>query len=435
MRAIYHHRTQGRDVEAVHIRGLATGLEELGCEVEVVGPPGVDVDSNSAVAPTTGRSATLLGVLARRLPQAAFECLEVGYNLVAFPRLLRQCRRTKPTLIYERYALYNAAGVLAGRLAGVPVVLEVNETVGVDRTRQGKKLALPGLARWVESRILRSASGVTVVSGYLRDYVRDAGVSEERIQVTPNAINSAQFDPERVDGRSVRARYGLEGKTVIGFAGSFAKWHGLDLLLSAASDLMAEFPDVYLLLVGDGARRQETEALAAQLGISHRVVFTGKAPHAEIPQLIAAMDVGVMPASNVYGSPMKVFEYMAMGCPPVAPQVGPLEEAITDGETGLLFKSGSSTSLYTRLRKLVLHPELRKTMGAAARRQVLSHHLWRHNAQTAITLAHTVRKAPSWPRSILQRKRAASSPEAPIAAATLVRSGADEALVAIRARD
>ncbi|MGV3721193.1 MAG: glycosyltransferase, partial [Actinomycetota bacterium] len=123
MRAIYHHRTQGRDVEAVHIRGLASGLQELGYEVEVVGPPGVDLDPNSIVAPTTGKSATPLGVLARRAPQLLFEFLEVGYNLVALPRLLGRCRGPKPALIYERYALYNAAGVLAGRLAGVPVVL------------------------------------------------------------------------------------------------------------------------------------------------------------------------------------------------------------------------------------------------------------------------------------------------------------------------
>ncbi|MGV3721327.1 MAG: glycosyltransferase family 4 protein, partial [Actinomycetota bacterium] len=270
---------------------------------------------------------------------------------------------------------------------GVPVVLEVNETVGVDRTRQGKKVALPALARWFERRILRSASGVAVVSGYLREYVREAGVPEERIHVTPNAIDPAQFDPERIDGGEVRARYGLEGKTVIGFAGSFTKWHGLDLLIRAAAELMAEFPEVHLLLVGDGARRQESEAMTAELGISERTVFTGKVPHAEMPRFMAAMDLGVMPASNVYGSPMKVFEYMAMGCPPVAPRFGPLEEAIADGETGLLFEPGSAASLQGRLRKLLADPEGRRAVGAAARRRVLSRHLWKHNAQAVVELA------------------------------------------------
>jgi glycosyltransferase involved in cell wall biosynthesis len=397
MRAIYHHRTQGRDVEAVHIRGLASGLEALGYVVEVVGPPGVDLDPNSTVAPTTGQSATPLGILARRAPQLLFELLEIGYNLAALPRLLSRCRGEKPALIYERYALYNVAGVLAGRLAGVPVVLEVNETVGVDRTRQGKKVALPALARRLERWILRNASGVVVVSGYLREYVREAGAPEERIRVTPNAIDPTQFDPERIDRGEARTRYGLTGKTVIGFAGSFTKWHGVDLLIRAAAGLMVEYPDVHLLLVGDGARRRDSEALAAELGITERTVFTGKVPHAEMPRHMAAMDLGVMPASNVYGSPMKVFEYMAMGCPPVAPRFGPLEEAIQDGETGLLFEPGSAASLEGRLRKLLSDPEHRKLMGAAARRRVLARHLWRHNAEAVVELA---RPAPGLKRAV-----------------------------------
>lgn len=387
MRAIYHHRTQGRDVEAVHIQGLAGGLEKLGFTVEVVGPPGVDLDPNSTIAPTTGQAPTFLGVLARRAPQLAFELLEIGYNLVALPRLLARCHAPKPALIYERYALYNAAGVLAGRLLGVPVVLEVNETVGVDRTRQGKKVALPALARWFERRILRTATGVVVVSGYLRDYVREAGVPGERIRVTPNAVDAERFDPDRIHGRDLRARFGLEGATVIGFAGSFTKWHGLDLLIRATAALMPEFPDLRLLLVGDGARREASEQLARDLGIRERVVFTGKVPHAEMPRYLAAMDLGVMPASNVYGSPMKIFEYQAMGLPAVAPRFGPLEEAIVAGETGFLFKPGSEADLAARLRQLVADPGARKAMGEAARRRVRSRHLWEHNARTVLDLA------------------------------------------------
>jgi glycosyltransferase involved in cell wall biosynthesis len=391
MRAIYHHRTQGRDVEAVHIRGFASGLERLGFEVDVVGPPGVDLDPNSTVAPTTGRAATPWGVLARSVPQPVFECLELGYNLAAMPRLWSRCRRQAPELIYERYALFNAAGVLVGRLLGVPVVLEVNETAGVDRTRQGKRIAMAGLARWLEGHILRSAAGVVVVSGYLQDYVREAGVSDARIRVTPNAVDADRFDPERVDVESVRARYGLERKTVVGFAGSFTKWHGLDLLLQAGADLMDEFPDLHLLLVGDGARRKASEEMAAELGIADRVVFTGKVPHAEMPAYMAAMDLGVMPASNVYGSPMKVFEYMSMGKPAVAPQYRPLEEAISHGVDGLLFEPGSCVSLTAQIRSLLEDPDYRRRLGEAARRKVCERHQWVNNAGTVLELARAGR--------------------------------------------
>lgn len=386
MRAIYHHRTQGRDVEAVHIHGLCRGLEQLGFEVEIVSPPGVDTDPNSTRSPVTRKEGTLLGRLARSLPQFLFEWMEIAYNAVAIPRLWKRCRALRPALIYERYALYNVAAVVVGRLTGTPVVLEVNETVGVDRTRQGKRITMPWLARWFERRLLCGASGIVVVSGYLREYVERSGVAPARVRVTPNAVDAARFDPERVDGAAVRSRCGLERTTVVGFAGSFTKWHGVELLLQAASRLAPEFPELRLLLVGDGARRQRAEELAAELAIADRVCFTGKIPHAQMPGYLAAMDLGVMPASNLYGSPMKVFEYMAMGRPAVAPRYGPLEEAVDSGENGLLFHPNDVDDLTACLRSLLEDAGYRQALGAAARRKVLARHQWVHNARVVLDL-------------------------------------------------
>src|SRR3954469_15416402 len=107
MRALYHHRTQGKDVEAVHIVGLCGGLEQLGFEVEIVGPPGVITDPESTATPAAGKPKTAWDWVSRKAPQALFELLELGYNMAAFPRLWRRCRAAKPDLLYERYALYN----------------------------------------------------------------------------------------------------------------------------------------------------------------------------------------------------------------------------------------------------------------------------------------------------------------------------------------
>jgi glycosyltransferase involved in cell wall biosynthesis len=402
--ALYHHRTQGRDVEAVHIRGFCRGLEELGYAVEIVSPPGVHTDPNAVQSSPTldGAKTSPLGWLARRAPQAFFEVMEIGYNLIAIPRLWKRCRELQPELICERYALYNASGVIVSRLTGIPIVLEVNDTAHVDRTRQGKSLAMPGLASWFERHIFQSASGLATVSGYLREQVVASGVPSERVRVTPNAVEADRFDPDRVSGAAVRARCGLEGTTVIGFAGSFAKWHGPDLLVRAFEVLARDYPELRLLLVGDGARRGVTEALVDELKIRDRVVFTGRIPHAEIPEHIAAMDIGVMPSSNVFGSPMKVFEYMAMGVPPVAPRYVPLEEAVRDGECGLLFTPEDLESLTQCMRTLVAAPQVRQRFGAEARRKVMTQHQWVHNAAAVADLARRgreVRKeAPTWIR-------------------------------------
>jgi glycosyltransferase involved in cell wall biosynthesis len=386
MRTLYHHRTQGRGVEAIHIAGVCSGLRELGGQVEIVGPPGIDVNPNLVVSAETGRTGSKWGWIARNLPQWAFECMEMGYNLVAVPRLVKACRAFGPNLIYERYSLYNAAGVLAGAATGTPVILEVNDTAKVDRTRAGKGMAMPWAARWFERRIFRRAAGIVVVSGYLRDELIAGGIPAARIRVTPNAVDAAQFDPEREDGRRVRDRYALEGKVVVGFAGSFTKWHGVEFLLEACAPLIKGFPALRVLMVGDGVRRQAAEEAARALGIADRVTFTGKIPHSEMPAHLAAMDIGVMPASNTFGSPVKVFEYMAMGRPAVGPRYRPLEEAIDEARTGLIFQADDLEDLRRCLSELVGDAGKREAMGRAARQKVLDHHQWRHNAQAALDL-------------------------------------------------
>jgi len=384
MYALYHHRTQGREVEAVHIHGLATGLEELGYEVEIIGPPGVEVNPDVVASHVSSKKGRLLRWIAERAPQTIFECLEIGYNLVAVPRLLRRYSAARPELIYERYSLYNATGAIVSRLTGVPLALEVNDTVHVDRTRQGKSVVMPGVAGWFERRILEGATSIVVVSNYLRDLLIGAGVPAEKIIVTPNAVDAGRFSPDQAASAAVRQRYGLDKMTVVGFAGSFTKWHGVEFLVRACAELMSTRRDVGVLMVGDGVRRSDSEALARELGIADRCVFTGRVPHCEMPDYMGAMDIGVMPASNPFGSPMKVFEYMAMGVPPVAPQYGPMEEAVVNGETGLLFQPDQHAGLVSCLRTLVESPERRAAMGAAAREKVLSQHQWVHNAGAVV---------------------------------------------------
>jgi glycosyltransferase involved in cell wall biosynthesis len=380
MRALYHHRTQGRGAEAVHIHSFCSGLEQLGYAVEIAGPPGVQADPNAPQATDVGRPKTFLGWVARNIPQAGFEMLEIGYNFAALPRLKARCRDSKPAFIYERYALFNLAGARAARAAGIPFVLEMNDTVHMDRQRQGKTLKMKRLATIFEDRLLRMSTGVAVVSGYLRDHLIERGVPAEAIVVTPNAVHESEFDPERVTGDAVRARCGLGGKLVVGFAGSFAKWHRTDLLVRAAARLKDEFPNLHLLLIGDGAERAPTAELALELGIGDRVTFTGKIPHAAIPEHVAAMDIGVMPESK------KIYEYMAMRVTPVGPRYIPVEEAIDHEGTGLIFDPGNLDDLAGCLRGLAADPDYRIRLGEAARRKVLAKHLWVHNARAVVEL-------------------------------------------------
>src|SRR5262249_46201784 len=173
---------------------------------------------------------------------------------------------------------------------------------------------------------------------------------------------------------------GLERRAVLGFVGSFRSGHGIDLLMRVVPAILERYPEAAFLLVGDGSRRAAAEEQVAALDLGDRVRFPGRVAHAEVPDYIAAMDIGLMPHSNRFGSPVKIFEYMAMGVVPVGPRLGPLEEAIDDGVTGLLFEPENEASLQAAIEALIADPVRRHRLGAAARERVLAHHLWRHNA-------------------------------------------------------
>src|SRR5581483_5714083 len=161
MHFVYHHRTPARAVEGVHIRGIAEGLRALGHTVTVVGPPGVTLEEQEPAAWSgAARSwkSRLWDAFSRRCPEALFELAEFGYGLFGGVRLARACRREGADAVYDRYAFFTAAGLLASRWRRIPLLLEVNDTVAVERERHGKPLLLRGLAERIERRVFRHAA-------------------------------------------------------------------------------------------------------------------------------------------------------------------------------------------------------------------------------------------------------------------------------------
>jgi glycosyltransferase involved in cell wall biosynthesis len=377
MNVMYHHRTQAGGACGQHVREMVRAFERAGHRVTVVAPPGVrDAGPAGTGAQKKNRY---------RVPQIVFEALEVCYNAVALVRLYRQLKKARYHLLYERYAILNIAGVVAAAAAGIPVLLEVSFTsmtpVYPPRTRL---LAL--LARCADRFIFGRAAGIVTVSTVLKDnLVRYFGVAPEKVLVLPNAVDPGAFDPA-ASGAAVRARYGLDGYRVVGFVGGFYPWHGLDLLLDAAEYVGARRAGVKYLVVGDGPLR---EAVAARIRASallrETVVLTGSVPHRELTSYLAAFDVGVMPDSNDYGSPMKIFEYMAMGKPVVAPRLRPLEEVIDHGTNGLLFAPRDRAALGEAILGILADPAMYRRVADRARAIVLQRHTWAGHARAIMT--------------------------------------------------
>lgn len=386
MRILYHHRTQGRWAEGVHIREVINAMREKGHDVIIVSPPGVDpfIDARPEQQRRRSVLARLLGWVSKHIPQIGFELMELGYNLNAYVRMNRFLSSQKFDLVYERYAFFSCAGVMVAQKHGLPLIMEVNEISGIKRQRAQ---ILVSLAQRIERMVFTRATAVVTVSGFLRERIAALCGDESKVKVIPNAVNIAQFDPQ-VDVTKLKERLGVTGKTVIGFVGAFSVWDKLDFLIEVFAGLCVARPELRLLLVGDGANAPDLKEQSRSRGLQNRIIFTGKIARTDVPAHIAAMDIAVLPHSNPFGSPVALFEFMAMAKPVVVANFGPIAEVVTHNANGLIFEPENRDAFSRALESILDDPSRRRELGSAARRTIEMHHLWTHNVDTILSLIH-----------------------------------------------
>lgn len=384
MNILYHHRTQGTGAEGVHIGQIVKNLRSLGHVVDVISPSDSDplqTAGNNPFDQKSGFKARFFDRLSMLLPQFLFELLELIYNFIAAKKMKAIVDSKSIDLIYERSAFFMYAGARLAREKNIAYVVEVNEVAGEDRVR---KQFFVNQAIKIEQEVFQQADAIIVVSSFLKEKIEKLGIDGEKIQVVPNAADPSVFAPENCI-RDIRAEIGIQSETVIiGFIGWFVAWHNFELLIKSLRSLKEL--NVSLMLVGDGPLKEEILSTAKKWGVDGNIIFSGAAKYINIPEYVNAMDICVIPGSNAYRSPIKLFEYMIMGRPVIAPRLEPIEYIVQDDEHALLFESDDLESLIRVLSTLVSDTSRRERIGAAARKLVLERHLWAHNAQKIIDI-------------------------------------------------
>jgi glycosyltransferase involved in cell wall biosynthesis len=372
MRILYHHRTLADGAEGIHIEEMVRAFRELGHEVHVIG-----------LAASSDRTArrTWIARVRTLMPPILFEAASMGGNLVEYFEVRRAIRTLAPTFLYKRHARNDVAALWAARRAGVPAVLEVNCLFTGPGYREFEPAALESIAVRLERWAMRLATWRLAVSTPLARLIEAlAGVGAT---VLPNGADPARFDPSTARAESMRAQHRLDGHFVVGWTGVLREWHGLELLL----DALTRVPGARLLIVGDGPARATVEARAAALGMSDRVVVTGRVPHDTVPAYVAAMDVAVVAHDRTgVASPMKLLEYMAMAKPVVAPRLDNVRDIVEHDRTGLLFTPGDVDALAGALQRLAADPALRARLGRSARESIETTRNWRRNAEQVLEL-------------------------------------------------
>jgi glycosyltransferase involved in cell wall biosynthesis len=346
---------------SVHVQAVAEGLAALGHEVHVAATPG--------------------GAWPAGPVQWHAMSSPLGRHELRWLRtraLTRLAHRTGAEVVIERYYNFGGEGVMAARRLGLPAVLEVNAPIidypGSMKARLDRALLFEPMRRWRDRLCRHTDLFVTPNVEILPAWVDRAKVLEiewgaDVDHFHPGAAGPLPFerDPSRV---------------LCVFAGAFRSWHGVAQLAAALARLHAQGEHrLGAVFIGDGPERAGAEHAVRDVP---GITFTGAVAHDQLPQCLAAADIGVAPfdparhkplALGFYWSPLKIFEYMASGLPVVAPRLPRIASLISDGEEGLLYDPANPRTLDATLVRLT-DRSLRERLGHAARTRVVARYTW-----------------------------------------------------------
>jgi len=279
-------------------------------------------------------------------------------------RLARDLRRIRPHVVHSYNFYANVFSIPAARLAGVPCVVASIRDMGVYTSP---------MQRRVHRAVCRLADRVVVNADAIKKWLVEGGYRADKIRVIRNGVDiPEQEDSDRY--AALRTELGIPGSArVTLMTARLNPEKGIEDLLAAAVQVLEKVPDVWFVVVGDAVMKDPAQeksyperlnAMARELGVAERVLFTGY--RGDVADLLRMADVSVLPSWSE-GLPNAVLEAMASGVAVVATRVGGVPELIEDGVTGLLVQPHDVAGLGAALTAVLSNPELAERLGWAAR--------------------------------------------------------------------
>ncbi len=374
---------------ATHQREVINALKELGHTVIPIIMGGIE-PNNLSKAGIPAENNSLKSKIKKLVPKFIWTSLKdlklMQHDKNAARKLEEAIVKHKPDLVYERSEYLQDAGVSVIRKHNVKYCLEINapfieEMKGFEGSSIWHKLA-----HKKEKNKIQKADKIIVVSTALKEFIiKKYCAKEDDIIIQPNCINISKItiNTEKVD--EIKLKYDFKNYKVIGFVGSILPHHGVDILIDAFNLVLQKDNNIKLLIVGDGSIVDQLKSKIEKLGISNKIIFTGKISHSLVFNYIQCMDICVMAKSNWYGSPIKIFEYAAIGKPVIAPETPAVLDVMEHLKTGYITKMNAH-ELAEGIHFALNNSELSALWAANFKNKVMAEFTWDKAAQKIIEI-------------------------------------------------
>mgnify|MGYP001816931075 CR=1 FL=1 len=321
--------------QEIRILSEATGLRDRGHKVELLCP---------AEAPI---------LAAARALELDATALEIGEQRPRSLLALRGWLKRHPSVeILNTHSSTDSwlAAVACKSLAGTPLIV---------RTRHiSTPVSHNAPTRWLYTRATRHI--ITTGERLRRTLIDDNGFAAEHITSVPTGVDPQRYHPG--DSKAARARLGLPtDQRIVGIVATLRDWKGHKFLVEALAGLQQ--PKTLLLIVGDGPHRSSIERHIHELGIGERVRLVGN--QQDVTPWLQAMEIFVLPSWANEGVPQAILQAMMCALPVISTPVGSIEEAVIDGETGIITPPRDAAALAAALSELLDDPERAAKLGKA----------------------------------------------------------------------
>lgn len=305
--------------------------------------------------------------------------------------------RIKPDILIAHNSIAGFAGLLAKKLTGCIVILDITDfqfEYLSSYTKSGSLIHyLQKICRILENRVIQQADKIITVSNAMKEKLIQKGAKRKKIDVVYDGVMPNLFRLTKVNAAILRKKYAALKENVVMFHGVIDPQDRPEILVEAAIHVLKRNPSTMFLIVGDGAAVPTIKEKLLNCGIEENFFFSGWIPFQEVPRFISASDVGLVILPNTPSGETRVtlkgFEYWACEKPIIAAELPALKEIVTPWHTGIFYKPEDPADLANKICILLDNKKLGEKMGKAGRKLVEEKYNWSKLAAQFVSICES----------------------------------------------